>query len=146
MSMEKASKKLTFAFCTYNRAERLENLVFAMRAQSCPIPFEILAVDNNSSDTTSDVLKQLQQLPGPTLRWVHEPNQGIVAARNRAIQEAINSDILVFIDDDELPLCGLLETVVHAYLSEGAECVGGRIDIDFTDHKRPEWRTNYWDF
>ncbi|MEI8572743.1 glycosyltransferase family 2 protein [Methylomonas sp. LW13] len=139
MSLEKASKKLTFAFCTYNRAERLENLVFAMRAQSCPIPFEILAVNNNSSDATSDVLKQLQQLPGPTLRWVHEPNQGIVAARNRAIQEAINSDILVFIDDDELPLTGLLETVTHAYFSEGAECVGGRIDIDFTHHKRPEW-------
>jgi glycosyltransferase involved in cell wall biosynthesis len=139
MSPEQASKKLTFAFCTYNRSKRLANLVSAMRAQSCPIPFEILAVDNNSSDATGDVLKQLAQLPGPLLRCVHEPNQGIVAARNRAIQEAIDSDILVFIDDDELPLSGLLEAVVDACLSEGAECVGGRIDIDFTVHQQPSW-------
>lgn len=110
-----------------------------MRAQSCPIPFEILAVDNNSSDATDEVLKQLTQLPGPVLRCVHEPNQGIVAARNRAIQEAIASDILVFIDDDELPLNGLLEAVVHAFNNEGAECVGGRIDIDFTNYNRPKW-------
>lgn len=142
MSLEKTNKKLTFAFCTFNRAERLEKLVAAMRSQTCPIPFKILAIDNNSSDATNEILKKLTQLPGPELHWVHEPNQGIVAARNRAIQEALDSDILVFIDDDELPLPGLLHAVVDAIFNEGAECVGGRIDIDFTNQNRPRWLDN----
>lgn len=130
---------LSFAFCTYNRADRLERLVAAMRAQACPIPFEILAINNNSTDATTDILARLERLPGPTLRWVTEPVQGIVAARNRGIAEAMDSDILVFIDDDEIPLPGLLEAAADAILNEGAECAGGRVDMDFTTITRPRW-------
>jgi glycosyltransferase involved in cell wall biosynthesis len=131
--------RLVFAFCTYNRADRLERLVEAMRAQTCPIPFEILAVNNNSSDNTAEVLARLTQLPGPTLRWVTEPVQGIVAARNRAIEESIDCDIMVFIDDDETPLPGLIAAAADAILNEGAECVGGRVEMDFTSIRRPRW-------
>lgn len=131
--------KLTFAFCTYNRADRLEKLVATMRAQTCPIPFEILAINNNSTDNTADVLAQLAALPGPALRWVTEPVQGIVAARNRGIAEALNSDILVYIDDDEIPLPGLIEAAADAILNEGAECVGGRVEMDFSTTPRPAW-------
>lgn len=130
---------LTFAFCTYNRADRLEKLVAAMRAQTCPVPFEILAVNNNSSDDTAEVLTRLAQLPGPALRWVTEPVQGIVAARNRAIAESLDSDIMVFIDDDETPLPGLLDAAADAILNEGAQCAGGRVDMDFSHHPRPAW-------
>jgi len=131
--------KLTFAFCTFNRADRLEKLVAAMRAQSCPIPFEILAINNNSTDNTEVTLAQLAQQPGPTLRWVTEPVQGIVAARNRGIAEAMDSDILVYIDDDEIPLPGLIEAAADAILNEGAECVGGRVEMDFSTIPRPAW-------
>lgn len=133
---------LTFAFCTYNRADRLEKLVAVMREQICPIPFEILAINNNSTDNTTEVLRQLAQLPGPTLRWVTEPVQGIVAARNRGIAEALDSDILVYIDDDEIPLPGLIEAAADAILNEGAECAGGRVEMDFTTIPRPTWLEN----
>ena len=128
---------LTFAFCTFNRADRLEKLVAAMRAQTSPVSFEILAVNNKSTDNTAEVLAKLTQLPGPTLRWVTESEQGIVPARNRAIEEALGSDMLVFIDDDELPLPGLLQAVSHAIPEEGADCVGGPIKIDFEPYRRP---------
>lgn len=130
---------LTFAFCTYNRADRLEKLVAAMRAQACPIPFEILAINNNSTDATAAILSRLERLPGPPLRWVNEPVQGIVAARNRGIAEALDSDILVFIDDDETPLPGLLQAAADAILNEGAACAGGRVEMDFTTTARPRW-------
>lgn len=133
---------LTFAFCTYNRADRLEKLVAVMREQICPVPFEILAINNNSTDNTTEVLRQLAQLPGPTLRWVTEPVQGIVAARNRGIAEALDSDILVYIDDDEIPLPGLIEAAADAILNEGAECAGGRVEMDFTTIPRPTWLEN----
>jgi glycosyltransferase involved in cell wall biosynthesis len=130
---------LTFAFCTFNRADRLEALVSAMRAQSCPIPFEILAVNNNSRDNTLEVLERLAALPGIALRHVTETAQGIVPARNRAISEALCSDILVFIDDDELPTPGLLDAACDAIINEGAQCVGGRVQVDFTPFDRPRW-------
>lgn len=131
--------KLTFAFCTYNRASRLERLVAEMRAQDCPIPFEILAVNNNSTDTTSSVLEALSQLPGAPLHFVTETRQGIVPARNRALEESLGSDILVFIDDDELPRPGILRAACDAILKEGAECAGGKVEVDFTGMERPRW-------
>lgn len=131
--------RLTFAFCTYNRAARLERLVATMRAQDCPIPFEILAVNNNSQDDTLAVLDTLARQPGAPLRIVTELQQGIVPARNRAIAEALDSDILVFIDDDELPQPGLLLAAHDAICNEGAACVGGRITVDFSTCSRPPW-------
>ncbi len=131
--------KLTYAFCTYKRADRLPDLVAAMRAQSCPHPFDLLAVNNNSPDNTLEVLEQLSRQPGPALRVVTETAQGIVPARNRAIEESLDSDILVFIDDDEMPQPGLLAAACDALLNEGAQCAGGRVQVDFTPHARPGW-------
>lgn len=131
--------RLTFAFCTYNRADRLERLIAAMRAQSCPVPFEILAINNNSQDQTLAVLECLAGQPGTKLRVVTERQQGIVPARNRAIAEALGSDILAFIDDDEIPQPGLLTAVHDAICNEGAACVGGRITVDFSGKERPVW-------
>src|SRR5574337_1217092 len=99
--------QLTFAFCTYNRAPRMKKLVAAILAQDSPVPFEILAVNNNSTDDTVAVLDDLTRRPGAPLRWVTESVQGIVAARNRLLAEAMDSDVLVLIDDDEIPLPGL---------------------------------------
>lgn len=130
---------LTVAFCTFKRANRLEKLVAALRTQSCPVPFEILAVNNNSPDGTLAVLEGLQKLPGASLRIVTEASPGIVPARNRALAETMEQDILVFIDDDELPQPGLLAAAHDAIANDGAQCVGGRIDVDFTPHDRPTW-------
>jgi glycosyltransferase involved in cell wall biosynthesis len=131
--------KLTFAFCTYNRAARLAKLVAAVRAQECPIPFEILVVNNNSNDNTLTILEDLAARPGATLRYVTETRQGIVPARNRAIEEALSSDIFIFIDDDELPQPGLLNAAYDAIVNEGAQCVGGRVEVDFSGNSRPAW-------
>lgn len=131
--------KLTFAFCTYNRALRLEQLVTEMRRQDCPIPFEILAVNNNSADDTLAVLTALARGEGAPLRIVTETRQGIVPARNRALEESLDSDILVFIDDDELPSPGFLKAACDAILNEGAECAGGKVEVDFTGLERPSW-------
>jgi glycosyltransferase involved in cell wall biosynthesis len=130
---------LTVAFCTFKRADRLETLVDALRAQSCPVPFEILAVNNNSPDDTLDVLARLQTRPGAPLHVVTEKSPGIVPARNRAVDETRERDILVFIDDDELPQADFLEAAYDAIAREGAQCAGGRIDMDFSDIDRPVW-------
>ncbi len=132
-------KTLTVAICTYNRASNLPRLVDALRKQTCPVPFEILVIDNNSSDHTQQVLNKLAALDGPLLRSVLETRQGIVYARNRAIEEAINSTYLAFIDDDELPGPTWLSAAIDALDREEAECVGGEIRVSFPSSKRPAW-------
>lgn len=133
---------LTVAFCTYKRADRLPRLVAALRAQTCPVPFEILAINNNSPDNTLDVLARLQDESGAPLRVATEMAAGIVSARNRALTEAHDRDILVFIDDDELPEPGLLDAAYDAIVNEGAECAGGRVEMDFSTIERPAWLGN----
>jgi glycosyltransferase involved in cell wall biosynthesis len=110
-----------------------------MRAQTAAVPFEILAVNNNSPDDTLEVLSDLARRPGVPLRFVTESAQGIVPARNRAIRESLDSDMLVFIDDDEIPLPGLLSAASSAIQEVGAQCVGGRIRVHFESRPRPEW-------
>ncbi|MBN2320623.1 MAG: glycosyltransferase family 2 protein [Acidobacteria bacterium] len=133
---------LSFTFCTYNRADRLEKLVSAMRSQECSIPFEILVINNNSTDHSAEILEKLAQMPGPVLRWVNEPVQGIVSARNRAIAESFHNDVMIFVDDDEIPLPGLLQSAVDCIVKDGAQCVGGRVKIDFSTVLRPKWLTD----
>ncbi|WP_297529697.1 glycosyltransferase [Thiohalobacter sp.] len=131
--------RLSYAVCTYNRAARLPALIAAMRAQACPLPFEILVIDNNSSDNTPRVLETLAAQPGPPLRVVRETRQGISHARNRALDEAAERDFLVFIDDDELPRPGLLSAALACLDEEQLDCVGGRVHVDFSGLSRPGW-------
>lgn len=101
-------------------AHRLPGLVKALREQECPIPFEILIVDNNSTDETQAVLDQLSLEDGPPLRFVKETQQGIVFARNRALEESLGNAYMAFLDDDELPPPGMLKAAIDALEREGS--------------------------
>ncbi|WP_303879818.1 glycosyltransferase family 2 protein [Actinomyces oris] len=59
------------------------------------------------------------------LVYVHEPEPGIVAGRNRALSQAHGSDALVFIDDDEIPSPGWLKALVSTWRVQGCAAVTG---------------------
>ncbi len=138
---DSAPLKLTVAICTYNRGERLPALIANLRAQSSKIPFGLLFVNNNSTDGTEAILDKLAAEPGAPLRHVLETRQGISYARNRAIEEtlAAGADYMLVMDDDELPRAGWVEHAVRALVDTGADCVGGRVRVDFNDTPRPLW-------
>lgn len=62
---------------------------------------------------------------GSRIRHVHEPVPGIVAGRNRALQECAGEDLLVFLDDDELPREGWLRALVTAWREGDCAAVTG---------------------
>lgn len=134
-------KRATVAVCTCNRAQRLPSLVERLRRQRCQVPFEILVVDNNSKDGTQEVLKRLHGEKGAPLRFVREDLQGIVHARNKAIEESLGSSYLAFMDDDEAPGEGWLNAAIDALEREGADCVGGDIIVSLPENRRPGWLT-----
>jgi len=132
-------KKVTVAICSYNRGDRLPALIGALRNQQSSIPFEILVVENNCTDKTHEILLGLQNESGAVLRIANEPNQGISYARNRAIEESLDSDFMLVMDDDELPCDNLIQAAIDTFESTDAICVGGKVIVDFSELKRPEW-------
>ncbi len=95
----------TVAIPTYNGAERLASVLEKLRhqIQTENIQWEIIVVDNNSDDSTADVVKGFQQNwhLSNQLKYVFEDKQGMAYARWRAIKEA--SGVFVgFVDDDNL--------------------------------------------
>ncbi|HEY9735299.1 MAG TPA: hormogonium polysaccharide biosynthesis glycosyltransferase HpsE [Trichocoleus sp.] len=97
---------LTIAICTYNGADRLPRVLDCLRSQinTQAFSWEVLVIDNNSSDATVLVVQQQQatwSLPWP-LRYEFEPRQGLAFARRRAVQHS-QSPLIGFLDDDNWP-------------------------------------------
>jgi glycosyltransferase involved in cell wall biosynthesis len=100
------TKDFTVAIPTYNGAERVPKVLDRLRSQlgTESLNWEIIVVDNNSSDTTAQVVKSYQEnwnLPYG-LVYILEQKQGATFARHRAI-EAATSELIGFLDDDNLP-------------------------------------------
>ncbi|OWK43713.1 glycosyltransferase [Fimbriiglobus ruber] len=92
---------VTVAICTWNRADLLDQTLAHFRGLSVPagVTWELLVVDNNSTDHTPAVLvKYADQFP---LRALHEAKQGHSHARNKAVAEA-RGRLLLWTDDDVL--------------------------------------------
>lgn len=131
--------RMTIAICTYNRAERLMRLIRVLQEQAAGLPVDILVVNNNSTDHTEESVGTFLRSPGPPVWLVNEKTQGIVHARNRAIEETLENAYMAFIDDDELPGKTWVRAAFDALNREGAQCAGGRIDVRLPATSRPPW-------
>ncbi len=117
---------------TRNRATVLERTVRALFGQDCHERFEIIVVDDGSSDDTGEVLHRLQQESGDRLRWYAKQNGGPASARNLAMKHA-KGGILVFLGDDTIPVPHFLREHLDWHRSccrEEESGVLGRIEWD----------------
>jgi len=132
--------KVTVAIPTYNRAAFLRQTLTGIAVQQFPRDhFEVLVIDNNSSDQTRAVVAEFAG-SHPAPRHIQEPQQGLDHARNRAIAEA-RGDILVFGDDDILVRPDWLAQLTAPLLADSAGrigAVGGEVIPVFPDGL-PEW-------
>ena len=94
---------VTVAIPTYNGALRLPQVLQQLQRQVEieGIAWEILIIDNNSSDHTQNVIAHYQKTM-PDVRYCREPTQGIAFARDRAFREAQGEQV-AFLDDDTVP-------------------------------------------
>jgi glycosyltransferase involved in cell wall biosynthesis len=97
---------ITIAIPTYNGAHRLPTLLQLLQNQvnTEHITWEIIVVDNNSTDDTAKIVHEYQQNwrhPFP-LKYCLETQQGAAYARKRAVFEA-QGQLIGFLDDDNYP-------------------------------------------
>lgn len=92
----------------------------------------ILVIDNDPVGSAGPVAAGIDRV-----RYLVEPTQGIAAARNRALDESAEHDLLVFIDDDERPEPGWLKAHVKAWTDFGADAVAGAVISEFEGELDP---------
>ena len=117
---------------TYNRAADLERALDSVLQQTAdPREYEVIVVDNNSTDGTAQVLDRLKARYPGRLRTVVERKQGVSHARNAGIAAAL-APILAFFDDDVRVAPDWIETIIRVFRDNpDTEVVGGKV--------LPEW-------
>ncbi|CAH1203800.1 hypothetical protein PAECIP111890_02344 [Paenibacillus sp. JJ-223] len=98
--------------------------------------FEILVIDNRSTDNTKELFDSMQ-FPS-NVRYIFEPQLGLSYARNRAIEEA-KGEFILFLDDDALAFPSWIDEVLKIFDKDPAiGCVGGKI-IPLWEGGKPDW-------
>jgi glycosyltransferase involved in cell wall biosynthesis len=119
---------ITVIVCTYNRCQTLAKALDNIAAQNVPetVKWEVLVVDNNSSDQTREVVESICLHDPAHFRYLCEPEQGLSYARNTGIRNA-QGDILVFTDDDAIVEPDWLWNLTSALQGGEWAGAGGRI-------------------
>lgn len=92
---------VSVVICSHNGAQRLPRALAHLAAQqvSVSIPWEVIVVDNASTDATGEIAGRLWAAAPAPLRVVSEPRLGLGHARERGLDEA-RYECVSFIDDD----------------------------------------------
>jgi glycosyltransferase involved in cell wall biosynthesis len=113
--------------CTRNRAARLPAWFERLSQLEHPTePWELILVDNASTDATPQILQHFVRTAGIRARYVYAPLPGLGRARNAGVAAA-SGEILAFTDDDCYPQQDYLRALVHVFATYGAGFVGGRV-------------------
>jgi glycosyltransferase involved in cell wall biosynthesis len=113
---------ISVILCTYNGAARLPETLRHLAAQQLPgrVAWEVLLIDNASTDNTAEVARQAaRQHPGLPLRVLREPVAGKIHALTRGFREAVYAYYVVCDDDCWLPPDYL--RVAHAQMTAHPE-------------------------
>jgi glucosyl-dolichyl phosphate glucuronosyltransferase len=133
--------KLSVILCTYNRAHCLPRTLESLTRQSLePGHYEIVIVDNASSDNTSVVIRRFEaEHTSADILLLSESTQGLAHARNTGCKAA-RGRYLAFIDDDCIASEDWLETVLACYeqVRPTPISVGGSIFPRY-DSPGPTW-------
>jgi glycosyltransferase involved in cell wall biosynthesis len=116
---------VTVVVPTRDRAARLAAALEALRAQTVePERFEVVVVDDGSTDATSEVLDGMPGGGEPTIRAIRLSGSGPAAARN-AGWRAARASIVAFTDDDCEPTPTWLEAILRAAVARPGAIVQG---------------------
>jgi len=124
-TLDMVGKKVSIIVIAHNRLDMTKDCLSSIR--SCTKNYELIFVDNGSTDGTQEWVK----LNFPEAKLIlNEKNQGIPKARNQGIRES-TGDLIVMIDNDCVVNQGWLEDL-SAPIKKGASVTG--IEAWFVGH------------
>jgi glycosyltransferase involved in cell wall biosynthesis/predicted Zn-dependent protease len=126
--------KISIIIPTHNRAESLRNTIESIVALENEASFEIVIVDNNSTDHTKEVAQSYSKF----VHYVFEKSTAFTKARGTGGKTA-SGDIFLYIDDDVLLIPGSLKKIVEVF-NDFPVCgvIAGKILPKYTETP-PDW-------
>jgi glycosyltransferase involved in cell wall biosynthesis len=142
--------QLSVLVCTYNRCTDLQELLASVVSQETNglFKFEVLVIDNNSTDDTramvTSLIGEISPATGLLIRYMFEPRQGKSYALNTALAAAVGS-ICIIADDDLIFPRGHLRRVWQAFAdNEDVSIVAGKV-LPIWQSDVPAWlSSHYW--
>lgn len=127
---------------TYNRGDVLRHAIESLMNQdSAGTRYEVIVVDNNSTDNTRTVVENLRaKWPSHNLIYCFEGTQGVSHARNRGIAIA-RGRLIAFTDDDIRPARNWIAAIHRSFEKfPEADCIGGKV-LPQSSTRFPVWLT-----
>jgi glycosyltransferase involved in cell wall biosynthesis len=130
--------QISAIICTHNRDSYLGAAIDSVLSQEFSDDFEVIVVDNSSSDRTSEVVKQ--RMADSRLKYIYEPTIGLSVARNTGARVA-SADILAYLDDDAVASPQWLDSLYSAYQHNSRIAIaGGKVTLLWAAGvKPPKW-------
>lgn len=115
---------------TFNRAHWLDEAIASLLAQRTDqrFEFEVVVIDNASTDHTPDVVNRIAAASDVTVRYLRQEKRGDAPTRNLGIRES-KGEWLAFFDDDQLAHQDWLLNLLAAAEFAGSEIVGGCVQL-----------------
>jgi len=114
---------------TYNHERLIEKALRSVLDQNCPPgDFEILVVDDGSTDKTPEIVRQF----APRVRLIRKKNGGQASAFNAGIPEC-RGDVIVFLDGDDWWAQGKLRKIAAVFSADAALGMVGHAFIESSD-------------
>lgn len=130
--------QISAIICTYNRSHYLHKALNSLINQTLSKDdYEILVIDNGSSDDTKKVTEGFFHIQN--LRYIYEPILGLSQARNTGWKNA-KGKYIAYLDDDAVASPQWLEKIVEAFerVKPMPGCIGGKIE-PIWESARPPW-------
>ncbi len=136
---------VSVVLCTYNRCDLLTRAVESLQQQeTADVSYEILVVDNNSTDQTRAITQRLMDAKPGRVRYLFESKQGLSYARNAGIAAA-RADIIAFTDDDVRVSNNWVSRIKAGFTADpSVDFLGGKV-LPHWDETPPAWLTRaHW--
>lgn len=136
---------ISIIVCTYNRDKYIYDALESIANNDFPHnEYEIVLVNNNSTDSTEEKSKQFAtKFPDVNFRYCTESKQGLSYARNKGITES-KGDFIVFLDDDVVVKPDYLKNLkTNLDNTPDLMAFGGKIMPRFEAGHPPKW-LNRW--
>ena len=130
---------ISVILCTYNRHQELAKALESVTASNLPdsVEWEVLVVDNKSTDRTREVVEAFVARYGERFRYIFEERQGKSYALNTGIRQA-RGEVLAFLDDDVVVDQDWLHSLTSPMLKEDWVGAAGRVFPE-RDLVLPSW-------
>jgi glycosyltransferase involved in cell wall biosynthesis len=133
--------KISVLICTRNRAGSLEATLGRFFAQRFAggYGYELIVVDNGSTDGTSQIVEQCRTQHPQAVRHLFEHRQGLAFARNTAVAAA-QGEVIAFTDDDVLVSDDWLDQIHREFTDDPAlRMLGGRVLLAGEEQQQVAW-------